>query len=229
MSLPFRDLAYVYNAADNSHNVSFTMLRNGVSFPCTDIKTGAPADSLSIAFAEYDNATRTFNAPLPLNQLTSSGLSLGSQTTLVNTPGTNLCTSKVFDNVVQDNVVRLVGNLALRNGIIELNGRDDGKARWRHLPASSWPCSRLRLYWRRVRQALITFPPQPSRAAKNATPCLTSSMVSSMAGLAAITQRISIPAKAATMIMVPADIKFGSFWWTILNGLHRLRQQVKPV
>ena len=101
------------------------MLRNGVSFPCTDIKTGAPADSLSIAFAEYDNATRTFNAPLPLNQLTSSGLSLGSQTTLVNTPGTNLCTSKVFDNVVQDNVVRRVGNLALRNGIIEINGRDD--------------------------------------------------------------------------------------------------------
>jgi OmcA/MtrC family decaheme c-type cytochrome len=101
------------------------MLRNGVSFPCTDIKTGAPADSLSIAFAEYDNATRTFNAPLPLNQLTSSGLSLGSQATLVNTPGTNLCTSKTFDNVVQDNVVRRVGDLALRNGIIEINGRDD--------------------------------------------------------------------------------------------------------
>ncbi|MCP2501519.1 MAG: hypothetical protein NCA08_08165 [Deltaproteobacteria bacterium] len=118
-------LAYVYNPADNSHNVTFTMLRNGVSFPCTDIKTGAPADSLSIAFAEYDNATRTFNAPLPMNQLTSSGLSLGSATTLVNTPVTNLCTSKVFDNVVQDNVVRIVGDLALRNGIIELNGRDD--------------------------------------------------------------------------------------------------------
>ena len=100
------------------------MKRNGVSFPCTDIKTGAPADSLSIAYAEYDNATRTFNAPLPLNQLTSSGLSLGSQATLVNAPG-NLCSSKTFDNVVQDNVVRIVGDLTLRNGIIEINGRDD--------------------------------------------------------------------------------------------------------
>ena len=77
-------LAYTFNAADNSHNVSFTLLRNGVSFPCTDVKTGAPADSLSIAYAEYNPATRTFNAPLPLNQLTSSGLALGSQATLVN-------------------------------------------------------------------------------------------------------------------------------------------------
>ena len=117
-------LAYVWNPADNSHNVSFTMLRNGVSFPCTDIKTGAPADSLSIAYAEYDPAARTFNAPLPLNQLTSSGLSLGSQATLVN-GANNLCSSKTFDNVVQDNVVRPVGDLALRNGIIEINGRDD--------------------------------------------------------------------------------------------------------
>ena len=37
------------------------------------------------------------------------------------TPGTNLCTSKTFDNLA----VGPVGNLALRNGIIELNGRDD--------------------------------------------------------------------------------------------------------
>ncbi len=53
-----------------------------------------------------------------------------------------------------------------------------------------------------TREPLITFPPHPSRAAKNATPCLTSSTASSMAGsaaLPAITQPISIPAKAATM------------------------------
>ena len=57
-------LAYAYNATDNSHNVTFTMSRNGVSFPCTDIKTGAPADSLSIAFAEYDSCNQNVQRAL---------------------------------------------------------------------------------------------------------------------------------------------------------------------
>ena len=86
-----------------------------------------------------------------MNQLTSSGLSLGSATTLVNTPVTNLCTSKVFDNVVQDNVVRIVGNLALRNGIIELNGRDDGQGTLTvTFPRPAGPVPVCGVYWRRA-------------------------------------------------------------------------------
>jgi len=114
-------LSYTYSATDNSHNVTFVLNRGGLPFDCTQIKTGAPADSLSIAYAEYDPATRTFNAPLPLNQLTSSGLSLGSQATLTYNSVGNICSSKTFDN----NALGQVGDLTLRNGIIELNGRDD--------------------------------------------------------------------------------------------------------
>jgi OmcA/MtrC family decaheme c-type cytochrome len=110
-------MAYAYNAADNTHNVSFILTRSGVPFDCRTITTGAPADSLSIGFAQYNAATRSFNPPAPL----TSSLSLGSQTTLTYDAGTNVCTSKVNDN----NALGQVGDLSLLNGIIELNGRDD--------------------------------------------------------------------------------------------------------
>lgn len=109
-------ITYTYSAVDNSHNVNFTMTKNGAAFNCTEITTGAPSDSLSIGFAEYNAATRSFDPPLPL----TSRLSLGSQTTLTYL-GAGVCTSKVFDN----NAAGPVGNLNLRNGIIEINGRDD--------------------------------------------------------------------------------------------------------
>ena len=207
------NLAYTYGA-DNSHIVTFTMRRNGVSFPCTDIKTGAPADSLSIAFAEYDNATRTFNAPLPLNQLTSSGLSLGSQATLVNTPGTNLCTSKVFDNVVQDNVVRIVGDLTLRNGIIELNGRDDRQgtlASPSRVQLSLFPFAAL-LETGPANVDYVSAATVSGCEKCHTVPYLKHGFIYGRVGGDNAIQRISIPAKAATMITVAADIKFGSFW-----------------
>jgi OmcA/MtrC family decaheme c-type cytochrome len=122
----FQDNVFVvteldYSYSDNNHIVTFKLFENGEPFPCTDIKTGAPADSLSIGFAEYNAATRRFDPPPPL----TSRLSLGSQNTLTYDAGTNLCTSTVPDNTLVDNVVSPVGNLALRNGIIEINGRHD--------------------------------------------------------------------------------------------------------
>jgi len=111
------DLAYAYNPADNTHNVTFKLAKNGANFPCNQITTGAPEDSLSIGFGEYDAATGTFNPPAPL----TSTLSLGSQTTLTYDPATELCSSKVNDN----NALGQVGDLSLLNGIIEINGRDD--------------------------------------------------------------------------------------------------------
>jgi len=94
-------------------------------FDCTQIKTGAPADSLSIGFGEYDAATGSFKQPAPLPS--NRTLSLGSQTALTYNAGTNVCTSTVSDNIVftGDNTVYHVGDLNLRNGIIEINGRDD--------------------------------------------------------------------------------------------------------
>ena len=120
-------LSYAYNPVDNSHNVTFILNKKDTStgtiapFNCTQIRTGAPADSLAISFAEYNAATGTFDAPAPLNPLTASGLSLGSQATLTYNVATNICTSKTFDN----NVLGQVGDLTLKNGIIQLNGRDD--------------------------------------------------------------------------------------------------------
>ena len=117
------NVAYAYSAVDNSHTVTFVLKRKNTStgtndpFDCTQIKTGAPADSLSIGFAEYNAATRTFDPPAPLE----SALSLGSQASLKYDNVTNICSSKTFDN----NALGQVGNLALRNGIIEINGRDD--------------------------------------------------------------------------------------------------------
>jgi len=111
------NMAYAYNPADNTHNVTFRLTKNGQPLPCTEITTGAPADSLSIGFAEYNPATRSFDPPAPL----TSRLSLGSQSTLTYDSGTDLCTSTVPDS----NVLGTVGDLSLLNGIIELNGRDD--------------------------------------------------------------------------------------------------------
>ena len=111
------NMAYTYNAGDNTHHVTFNMTKNGLPFNCTQITTGAPADSLSIGFAEYNAATRSFDPPAPLTER----LSLGSQTTLTYTAGTNLCESVVPDN----NALGAVGDLSLLNGIIEINGRDD--------------------------------------------------------------------------------------------------------
>ncbi len=110
-------VSYAYNPVDNSHNVTFILKRSGLPFDCTQIKTGAPDDSLSIGYSQYTAATRSFDPPAPL----TSALSLGSQATLTYNAGTNICTSKTFDN----NALGRVGDLSLLNGIIELNGRDD--------------------------------------------------------------------------------------------------------
>jgi OmcA/MtrC family decaheme c-type cytochrome len=123
--------AYIARATDNAHTVSFILTRKndvtGIAepFDCTQIKTGAPADSLSIGFGEYDNATGSFNRPASIPDTRT--LSLGSQTTLSYDAVTNVCTSTVSDNIVfsGDNTVYHVGDLSTKNGIIEINGRDD--------------------------------------------------------------------------------------------------------
>ena len=116
------NIDYAFNPADNTHNVTFELTKNGLPFDCEQITTGAPDDSLSIGFAEYNAATGTFDPPAPLD---NTRMSLGSQRTLSYDPATNLCTSTVKDNTVENSVVTPVGDLSTRNGIIEINGRDD--------------------------------------------------------------------------------------------------------
>jgi OmcA/MtrC family decaheme c-type cytochrome len=128
------NIAYTYNATDNQHIVTFNVTKDGQDFDCTqtstlakDPRTGTTEDSLGIAFAEYIADNTSFVPPSPLK----GSLTLGTQgtatapSTLSYTAGTNLCTSTVNDNVLVDNVVTPVGNLALRNGVIVVYGRDD--------------------------------------------------------------------------------------------------------
>jgi OmcA/MtrC family decaheme c-type cytochrome len=115
-------IAYAFDGTNNNHIVTFQLTENGQPFNCTAITTGAPDDSLSIGFAVYNPATRTFDPPAALG---TTRMSLGSQSTLTYDLATNVCTSTQPDNTAVNGVPTPTGDLSALNGIIEINGRND--------------------------------------------------------------------------------------------------------
>jgi len=100
------NIAYTFNPADNTDNVTFNMTKAGLPFDCT--QANKSPDSLNIYFTEYDPALRYFQFTPPAERRSIKG-------TVTSAGGVCTSVSPSLDNV----------DLSTLNGLFLVYGRNE--------------------------------------------------------------------------------------------------------
>jgi OmcA/MtrC family decaheme c-type cytochrome len=124
-------VAYSYDGVGLTHTVTFQMTKNSVDFDCTQ------ADTLSIAYADYTAASRSFTAPDTDAPADGFGNRVSLKGTVTYTAATNTCTNVIADDFGDAHIV--LGDLSGVDGLIAVYGEDEQIDSVGHIRLGKYP------------------------------------------------------------------------------------------